>query len=390
MTVERVRVGEVLSLARRFVDPDPTVEYVAIGIRSFGKGIFHYDARLGDQLGSMRFFELQPDCLVVSNIKGWEGAIAVSSQAEAGCLASNRFLAYLPIGQRIDVGWARWFFLSESGIRLIQRASPGSADRNRTLAIDRFEALEIPLPPIDEQRRIARRLDRLQDATGELRRRAAHASELSKALTVSASSRPDIDDRAKARAGWRQVALGTVMSPAEERVNVDAKSSYPNVGIYGFGRGLFPKADIDGSRTSATMLNRIRAGQFIYSRLFAFEGAYAAVHPGFDGAFVSNEFPAFDPDPEQLHARWLANYLRTPERWAELRGSSKGLGVRRQRVPVQAVLAYVVWLPPIAEQHSMVATIDRLDHARYRRDEAGIRLRALVPAALNEVFAGLS
>lgn len=164
MTGTRVRVGEVLRLERVPVEPDPTAEYVAIGVRSFGKSIFHYEPKLGDQLGSLRFFELQPDRLVVSNIKGWEGAIAVSSESDAGCLASNRFLSYVPIEQRIDVRWARWYFLSESGIELIQRASPGSADRNRTLAIDRFEALEIPLPPINEQRRVANRLDRLQGA----------------------------------------------------------------------------------------------------------------------------------------------------------------------------------------------------------------------------------
>ena len=72
------------------------IEYTSIGIRSFGKGIFHYDRALGGQLGSLRFFEIQPDRLVVSNIKGWEGAIAVSSTADAGHLASNRFLSYAP------------------------------------------------------------------------------------------------------------------------------------------------------------------------------------------------------------------------------------------------------------------------------------------------------
>ena len=147
-----MQVGEVLRLERVPVEPDPMAEYVSIGIRSFGKGIFHYEPKLGAQLGSLRFFEVQPDRLIVSNIKGWEGAIAVSSAADTGHLASNRFLSYIPIEDRIDVRWARWYFLSESGIELIQRASPGSADRNRTLAIERFEALEIPLPPIEEQR----------------------------------------------------------------------------------------------------------------------------------------------------------------------------------------------------------------------------------------------
>ena len=100
--------------------------------------------------------------LVISNIKAWEGAIAIASDAEAGCIASNRFLSYVPIDEPVSTfATRRNFFLSERGLPLIQRASPGSADRNRTLAIDRFESLEIPLPDLSEQRRIVARLKML-------------------------------------------------------------------------------------------------------------------------------------------------------------------------------------------------------------------------------------
>jgi type I restriction enzyme, S subunit len=390
VTTERARVGDVLQLERRPVEPDPTREYVSIGIRSFGKGIFHYEPAPGDRLGKLRFFEVVPDRLVVSNIKGWEGAVAVSTETEAGCVASNRFLTYAPIDDRIDVGWARWYFLSDPGLKRIQQASPGSADRNRTLAITRFEALEIQLPPIDEQRRVANRLDRLEAVTAELRRHSEHASTVAEALAVSLTARPDLDDEDKEAGLWRRVRLGSAMQLAIERVTVQATRSYPNVGVYSFGRGLFEKPEIDGASTAATTLNRIKAGQFIYSRLFAFEGAYTYVPPHFDGYYVSSEFPAFDTDPEQLDARWLAAYLASSDRWADLAGRSKGLGVRRQRVPVEAVMKYEVWLPPIANQRAMVGTIDSLDRVQAARRDANKRFDALIPAALNEAFASFS
>ena len=161
MTAARVRVGDVLRLERFPIVPDPSVEYVAIGVRSFGKGIFHYEPTVGSSLGSLRFYEIKPGCLVVSNIKGWEGAVATATASELGCIASNRFLTYVPIDGRIDISWARWYFLSEGGIERLQRASPGSADRNRTLAIERFENLVIPIPPIEAQLRVAQRLGSL-------------------------------------------------------------------------------------------------------------------------------------------------------------------------------------------------------------------------------------
>ncbi len=109
----------------------------------------------------------------------------------------------------------------------------------------------------------------------------------------------------------------------------------------------------------------------------------------FDGFFVSNEFPSFDVDQKHLDARWLASYLRTAARWNELAATSTGLGVRRQRVPVAAVLAYEVWLPPIDIQRDIARTVDRLSGVRRARGEIDEQVASLVPAALNHNFAAL-
>ena len=159
MTVERVRVGDVLALQRREVAVEPDEFYTLIGVYSFGKGIFHRDPKPGSELGDYRFFSVVPGDLVLSNIQAWEGAIAYATESDRGAIGTHRFLSYVPRDGRIDTNWARWFFLSEPGMDLIRMAAPGTTIRNRTLAIERFEALEIPLPPIDEQRRQAFRLD---------------------------------------------------------------------------------------------------------------------------------------------------------------------------------------------------------------------------------------
>src|SRR6266404_4822660 len=113
MTGDLTRVGDVLRLEREPANVDLARSYVSIGVRSFGKGIFHYEPTPGDKLGKLRFFNVLPNRLVVSNIKAWEGAVAVSAETDAGCIASNRFLSYVPIDDRIDIRWARWYFLSD-------------------------------------------------------------------------------------------------------------------------------------------------------------------------------------------------------------------------------------------------------------------------------------
>jgi len=388
--VERVRVGDVLSLERRPISVEVSAEYHEIGVRSFGRGIFHKEPVDGASLGDKRVFAIEPGDLVISNVFAWEGAIALASPAEAGKIGSHRFMTFVARDGRIDTSWAAWYLQSEPGLELIRKASPGSAGRNKTLAVKRFEDLVIPLPTLDEQRRLAARLDRTRSNADTLARLSGRCHDLSTALVVAHASRPDLSADDKERLGWVRTRLEDVMRRTTDPVTIDPSDEYPNLGIFSFGRGLFAKPPIDGSRTSAKTLFRVRNGQFIYSRLFAFEGAYSFVPQPFDGYFVSNEFPSFDVDPERLNARWLASYLRTPERWAELATTSIGLGVRRQRVPVDALLAYEVWLPPIEIQSKVALSIEVLGTTLAARRASEARIGSLLPSALNREFGSIS
>jgi type I restriction enzyme, S subunit len=390
MIVDRVRVGKVLELQRRPVAVDLAGVYEQIGIRSFGQGVFHKAPVTGAELGSKRVFWIEPGDLLLSNVFAWEGAIAVASPAEANKIGSHRFMTYTPTDDRIDTGWASWYFRSDPGLELIRKASPGSAGRNRTLAIDRFEALEIPLPPPDEQRRVATHLDEVAAGAHRATALSTKTFTLADALTASIASRPDLSDASKTAAGWTRKALVDVLNPAHDQVRIDPAASYKNLGIYSFGHGVFSKPDIEGLSTSAASLFRVRGGQFIYSRLFAFEGAYSYLPPEFDGYFVSNEFPSFDPDPDLLDSRWLAAYVRSPARWADLAGASKGIGVRRKRVPVEALLNYEIWLPPLETQRATVAMLKKLAQVGRSREESAERIGSLIRSALNAAFVAVN
>jgi type I restriction enzyme S subunit len=54
MTWPMVKLQEVLSLQRRWIKPSPTEMYQEIGIRSYGKGIFHKQPLSGLSLGDKR------------------------------------------------------------------------------------------------------------------------------------------------------------------------------------------------------------------------------------------------------------------------------------------------------------------------------------------------
>lgn len=162
-------IGELVELERYPIEVDPEHEYRYMGMRSFGKGIIRYPKKRGADLSKLRYFKFPSRALALSNIKAWEGAISVTTKDDTDLVASNRFLFYVPRRSvEIDVRFLCHYLLSEEGLAQVGAASPGSADRNRTLSQASFERIMVPVPPIDVQYQIADRLDQVRNRLGSL------------------------------------------------------------------------------------------------------------------------------------------------------------------------------------------------------------------------------
>lgn len=155
-TWETARLGEITDRVRTPVDVVPAGLYREIGVRSHGKGVFHKDAVQGDSLGAKRVFHIEPSCLVVNIVFAWEGAVAATSTNESGMIASHRFPLLRPKPKVADLHYLRLLFQTKRGIELLGSISPGGAGRNKTLGMEAFLRLELPLPPLGEQQAVGR------------------------------------------------------------------------------------------------------------------------------------------------------------------------------------------------------------------------------------------
>jgi type I restriction enzyme S subunit len=159
---------------------------------------------------------------------------------------------------------------------------------------------------------------------------------------------------------YPRVKLDRVLLRNSDEVPIEATEMYRTAGIYSYGRGLFERPVISGSETSYRSYFRLHEGQFVYSKLFAWEGAVAVVGPSFDGLFVSSEFPTFDIDPDVALSGYIAALCRWPEFHRAVAGGRSGLGVRRQRVNPERLLSVEVPLPDLSEQQQIVTRLAKL------------------------------
>jgi type I restriction enzyme S subunit len=144
-------MGEVAPLIRRPVEIDMEGSYPELGIRSFGNGTFHKPVLSGFELGSKRVYWIEPGDLLFSNVFAWEGAIAVAKPEDRGRVGSHRFITCVPRKDVATSYFLRFYFLTDEGMDLIRAASPGGAGRNRTLGLAALDAIDVPVPPIEDQ-----------------------------------------------------------------------------------------------------------------------------------------------------------------------------------------------------------------------------------------------
>lgn len=162
------RLDNFLERVSNPVDVIADQQYTQIGIRSHGKGIFHKEAITGEELGNKRVFWIEPNALIVNIVFAWERAIAVTSDAEKGMIASHRFPMYLPKNNLSNVDFLRYFFLTDKGQTYLELASPGGAGRNKTLGQSNFAELKIDLPILEEQTKITTFLSAVDEKISQL------------------------------------------------------------------------------------------------------------------------------------------------------------------------------------------------------------------------------
>lgn len=155
-TAPRKPLAEVAPLNRRPVIVDLEKEYPTIAVRSFGRGTFHKTPLVGSEVTWEKPFLVRAGDILVSNIKAWEGALAVATDDDDGRVASHRYLTCVALQGVATPRFVCFYLLTPEGLYGIGEASPGSADRNRTLSAKGLMRIPIPAPPYPQQARFDR------------------------------------------------------------------------------------------------------------------------------------------------------------------------------------------------------------------------------------------
>lgn len=381
-----IPLGEIITQDTKATSVHADREYPNFGIYSFGRGLFAKPPISGATTSASTLYQVRAGQFIYSRLFAFEGAYGLVGEEFDGCFISNEYPHFDCDSKRIRSDYLVAYFKWRKAWEQAATLSTGMGDRRRRIQPEQLLKLPIPIPPLTEQRRLVEHFDTLSIKIDEAKRLREDANGSSDRLLIAMAHRDDLPLEQKTAEGWRNVTLDQILSLSLDTVQVSSTACYPNLGIYSFGRGLFEKPPIDGMATSAKTLTRVHSGQFIYSRLFAFEGAYGVVNEHFDGSYVSSEYPTFNSDPAQVIHQFLGVYFQSPRIWREVAHGSKGLGDRRQRVQPEKILGHTLLLPPLSWQQRIAEVQSIHVRGQSERTEVAKELAALMPAVLDQAF----
>jgi type I restriction enzyme, S subunit len=373
-----VPLGEVLTQFTEYIDvPEPRM-YSKLSVKLYGKGVVLDTPADGTVLKMQRHQCAKAGQVILSEIWGKKGAIGIVPPEGEGALCTSHFFLFDMRHDTIDPRWLQAIFSAnflQDQLDSEARGTTGyAAVRPKNL-----QSATIPLPPLDEQRRIVARIEematRIEEAKGLRQEAMAETGDFVSSLHL-------------ALAGDCSMRLDDVLMLDELREGVIPGKVYPQVGLKGFGGGLFVRETLDSAETSYKAFNRLYEGAIVLSQVKGWEGAIAGCDARFADRYVSPEYRTFRCKPGVAIPEYMAALVVTPWFWSHLTSMTRGVGARREHTRPEQFLRLVVPMPTVDQQAVAIRTLGKLDALAQLQRETSAELDALLPSVLHKAFRG--
>jgi len=385
-----VPLREILIKSENWIELKPTERYKQVTVKIWGKGVVERNEVTGGEISASKRLQVKSGQFILSRIDARHGAFGLIPDSLDGAVVTNDFPVFTPNPQRILPQFLEWISKTVNFVEICKAASEGTTNRVR-LKEDHFLAMDISLPPIEEQQQIVARVEELAGKIEEARSLRQQALEETEALRVSS-----------AKAIFTELAK-TNTQPLRELVTVQGGGT-PSKQNPLFWEGSIPwispkdmkSREINGSidhiseeatlKTSAKLLEPGSVLIVVRGMILAHTVPSAVLRVS---AAINQDMKALVPSeqitPEYLcSVLWGLNYLLL-----ELIQKSSH-DTRKLETP--KLLNFKIPVPPIPEQRRIVAYLDNLhakvDEMKRLREEAMKELEAMLPSILDKAFKG--
>jgi len=270
------------------------------------------------------------------------------------------------------------------------RAFAGAALGNNIKNLNKsaLEGYRIPLPPLDEQRRIVGLLDR----AAEIRRRADAARAKARAI-IPALFLDTFGDPATNPKGWPVVELGDVITRITGGKNIEAgngTSKYRIMKVSAVTSGIFKAHEAKPAPDDHVPAqdHHVRAGDFLFSRANTSElvGAVAIADDVPAGLLLPDKIWRIEWTPTRIEPRYAYSLLRSPEIRRIFAVIGSGTSGSMKNISRAKLVRVPIPLPPLPIQTAFAEQTYRINSLARALDAAAAKAEAMAAGLSAELF----
>lgn len=181
---------------------------------------------------------------------------------------------------------------------------------------------------------------------------------------------------------WPLVRLGDVLLRHKDSLDIEDDEGYTRLTIRMNGRGVGIRDKVCGREIGTKRQFRVKAGQFLLSKIDARNGAFGLVPNDCDHAIVTGNFWAFDISTDRVEPRFI-DLLTKTTLFVDYSIKASSGTTNRLYLQEEKFAEQQIELPPIEEQKKIIAQI----YTVQQKMQAADKLRASIDKDIASLLA---
>ena len=162
-STKMVALSEIARLVSRPTKVVPGKKYRTIGVKWWGEGAYERKTIDGSETAAKTLSIVREGDLIINKIWVRHGSTAIATSAVDGCAASGEFPTFELDSAKVLCRWVHWQTKTPAFWKKCSDLSRGTSGKNR-IKPELFLTIQVPMPTLDEQRRVVAILEKLAEA----------------------------------------------------------------------------------------------------------------------------------------------------------------------------------------------------------------------------------
>jgi len=378
---KKMTLSQILSPQLRPI-PKPTEPYWRLGIRSHVRGTFHELVENPESVDMDTLYVVHDKDLIVNITFAWEHAITVAKKADEGKLVSHRFPTYVFNKSKANPDFYSHYIKRPIVKYKLSNASPGGAGRNRVLNKSEFLKIDVAVPSIAEQQKIASFFSLLDQRIEKQQEKIGNLEQFKKGILQRIFSQEIRfkDDNGQDFPNWDIELFDQIATKNSKKVNPQSKKNVPCIELENM---IGNKGRVDGyflSHEQQSTKNQFSIGAVLFGKLRPYLKKYWFAT--FDGV-CSSEIWVLTPTDSRICNEYLY-FIVQSEIFQQAANVSSGS--KMPRTEWDSVRSLEIPLPSVSEQKKIASFLFTLEQKISKEEQKSELLKQMKAGLMQQML----